>query len=150
MPVTHGDLAAVFAHIVASNGEPVRLALNEEAYWEEEENKVQTSKSKTQWRILVVDDDEEIREYLKQELGIYYKVVTACNGVEAYQIALKQRIDLIISDVVMPEMDGFELLKKTRGNANISHIPFVLLTSQTESDSRLKGWNVGADAYCSD
>lgn len=134
-------------NIVASNGEPVRLALNEEAYWEEEENKVQTSKSKTQWRILVVDDDEEIREYLKQELGIYYKVVTACNGVEAYQIALKQRIDLIISDVVMPEMDGFELLKKTRGNANISHIPFVLLTSQTESDSRLKGWNVGADAF---
>lgn len=67
-------------NIVASNGEPVRLALNEEAYWEEEENKVQTSKSKTQWRILVVDDDEEIREYLKQELGIYYKVVTACNG----------------------------------------------------------------------
>lgn len=62
-------------------------------------------------------------------------MVTACNGVEAYQIALKQRIDLIISDVVMPEMDGFELLKKTRGNANISHTLLLLLTSQTESDS---------------
>lgn len=84
---------------------------------------------------------------MKFELGIYYKVITACNGTEAYQIALSQRVDLIISDVVMPDMDGFELLKRTRGNANISHIPFVLLTSQTEYDSRLKGWNVGADAF---
>lgn len=133
---------------ISSNEEPTRLILSEETCWEEEEeSKSPASKSKTQWRILVVDDDEEIREYLKFELGIYYKVITACNGAEAYQIALSQRVDLIISDVVMPEMDGFELLKRTRGNANISHIPFVLLTSQTEYDSRLKGWNVGADAF---
>lgn len=126
--------------------ESVRLALQEDTYWEEEE-KPQLPKSKTQWRILVVDDDEEMREYLKQELGIYYKVVTACNGSEACQIALKQRIDLIISDVVMPEVDGFELLKKVKSNSNISHIPFILLTSQAEYGSRLKGWNVGADAF---
>lgn len=134
--------------VISSNEEPTRLILSEETCWEEEEeSKSPASKSKTQWRILVVDDDEEIREYLKFELGIYYKVITACNGTEAYQIALSQRVDLIISDVVMPDMDGFELLKRTRGNANISHIPFVLLTSQTEYDSRLKGWNVGADAF---
>lgn len=134
--------------VISSDEEPARLILSEETCWEGEgESKSPASKSKTQWRILVVDDDEEIREYLKLELGIYYKVITACNGVEAYQIALSQRVDLIISDVVMPEMDGFELLKRTRGNANISHIPFVLLTSQTEYDSRLKGWNVGADAF---
>lgn len=134
--------------VISSNEEPTRLILSEETCWEEEEeSKSPASKSKTQWRILVVDDDEEIREYLKLELGVYYKVITACNGVEAYQLALSQRVDLIISDVVMPEMDGFELLKRAKGNANISHIPFVLLTSQTEYDSRLKGWNVGADVF---
>ncbi len=126
--------------------EPLHLALTEENYLEED-NKTQTLKSKTQWRVLVVDDDDEMREYLQQELGGYYKVAAACNGVEAYRIALQQKIDLIISDVVMPDMNGFELLKKARGNANISHIPFILLTSQAEYDNRLKGWNVGADAF---
>lgn len=150
IPLGKGHLTSeeLAEEVMLSGEEPIRLILGEETCWEgEEESKVSMSKSKTQWRILVVDDDEEIREYLKFELGIYYKVRTACNGAEAYQIALNQRIDLIISDVVMPEMDGFELLKKTRGNANVSHIPFVLLTSQAEYDSRLKGWNVGADAF---
>lgn len=127
--------------------QPVRLALKEETYWQEEEDKPQALKSKTQWRILVVDDDEEMREYLKQELGVYYKITAACNGMEAYQTALKQKIDLIVSDVAMPEVDGFELLKRVKGNANISHIPFVLLTSQAEYGNRLKGWNVGADSF---
>lgn len=131
----------------SSNEEPVRLVLKEEIYWEAEGEKIRSVKSKTQWKVLVVDDDEEMREYLKQELGVYYKVITACNGVEAYQAALNQRIDLIISDVVMPEMDGFEFLKMTKGNANISHVPFVLLTTQAEYGNRLKGWNVGADAF---
>lgn len=128
---------------------PVRLALKEDTCWEPNEDKIELVKKCGQCKVLVVDDDEEIREYLKQELGVFYKMVTACNGEEAYQIALQQKIDLIISDVVMPEMDGFELLKKAKTNVNISHIPIILLTSQAEYHNRIKGWNVGADAFVS-
>lgn len=115
--------------------------------WELKEAKDLTHKSKTRNKILIVDDDKEVCEYLQHELGTTYKIQTCNNGTEALSLALQQRIDLIISDVVMPEMDGFELLKKVKSNANISHIPVILLTSQTEADYRLKGWEIGADAF---
>lgn len=142
----HLKTEELFEEADTQDEKPARVVLQEEAY-SEEEGKPQLVKCKTQWRVLVVDDDEEMREYLKQELGAYYKVVTACNGVEASQIALNQPIDLIVSDVIMPEMDGFELLKRVKSNSNINHIPFILLTSQAEYENRLKGWNIGADAF---
>lgn len=142
----HLKVEELFNEADAQEEMTARVVLQERAFWEEKV-KTQLEKCKTQWRILVVDDDEEMRKYLKQELGVYYKVVSACNGIEASQIALNQRIDLIISDVVMPEMDGFDLLKRVKSNFNINHIPFILLTSQTEYENRLRGWNVGADAF---
>ena len=104
-------------------------------------------KSKTYNRVLVVDDDDEVRQYLQHELSEVYKVQTFDNGSDALLYALQQRVNLIISDIVMPEMDGFELLKKIKNNANISHIPVILLTSQTEAENRLKGWETKADAF---
>lgn len=115
--------------------------------WEMKEAKEIARKSKTRNRILIIDDDKEVCEYLQRELGDIYKIQTCNNGSDAYSMALQQRTDLIISDVVMPGMDGFELLKKVKSNANISHIPVILLTSQTEANNRLKGWEVGADAF---
>ena len=115
--------------------------------WELKQAKEITRKSKTYNRILIVDDDKEVCEYLQRKLGDIYKILTCNNGSEALSTALQQRIDLIISDIVMPEMDGFELLKKVKSNANISHIPVILLTSQTEMDNRLKGWEAKADAF---
>lgn len=124
-----------------------RIALETPVYWEEKESNIVESKNKARKKVLVVDDDEEIREYLQRELGHIYKVITGKNGVEALQVLLRQRIDLIVSDVKMPEMDGFTLLKKIRSNNNISHIPVILLTSQVEFQTRMKGWNVGADGF---
>jgi len=108
--------------------------------------KKQAVKSKTRNRILIIDDSEELLLYLKEELDVIYKVITCNNANDGLRIALEQNPDLIISDVVMPEMDGFTLLKKVKTNANISHIPVVLLTSKTEYDNRIKGWDKGADA----
>lgn len=124
-----------------------RIALQTPLYWEEKGTETSTVKNKTRKRVLVVDDDEEVREYLQNELSQLYKVTTANNGAEALQVLLRQRIDLVISDVKMPEMDGFTLLRKIKGNTNISHVPVILLTSQVEFHNRMKGWDVGADGF---
>ena len=109
--------------------------------------KVKTGRSKTRYKVLIVDDDEEVREFLHAELSGTYRVVTCKNGVEGLQIALKQIPDIIVSDVMMPEMDGFTLVKKLKGNTNTNHIPVILLTSKIEHSDRIRGLDKGADAY---
>ncbi|MDH6341877.1 signal transduction histidine kinase/ligand-binding sensor domain-containing protein/DNA-binding response OmpR family regulator [Parabacteroides sp. PFB2-12] len=124
-----------------------RFALERDISYELQEEANNRQKNyKTRQKVLVVDDNEEICLYLQQELSPFYKVVTCDRGAKALQTALEIIPDLIISDVVMPEMDGFELLKRIKTNANISHIPVILLTSRTEYDNRIKGWDKGADA----
>lgn len=108
--------------------------------------KKQSVKSKTRNKVLVIDDSEELLHYLDEELNVLYKVITCNNAIDGLRVALEEKPDLIISDVVMPEMDGFALLKKVKTNGNISHIPVILLTSKTEYDNRIKGWDKGADA----
>lgn len=103
-------------------------------------------KSKTRNRVLIIDDSEELLLYLKEELDVIYKVNTCNNAADGLRMALELKPDLIISDVVMPGIDGFELLRKIKSNANISHIPVILLTSKTEYDNRIMGWDKGADA----
>ena len=132
---------------IVQQSETIRFALETPICWEEKDHPTVAIKNKKRQRILVVDDDEGLQEYIQRELSASYKVVTANNGNEALQILLQERIDLVISDVAMPEMDGFTLLKKIRNNENISHIPVILLTSQVEADSRMMGWNVGADGF---
>ena len=132
---------------IAMQSQTRRLSISPPMSCEEKENTTSTIKNKKRQRVLIVDDDEEIREYLQKELSHTYKVITAENGSEALRILLQQRIDLVISDIMMPETDGFTLLKKIRNNDNISHIPVVLLTSQIEFQNRMKGWNSGADGF---
>lgn len=104
-------------------------------------------KANRQHRVLVVDDDEEIRQYLKRELGNSYKIECAADGEEAYAIALKKQIDLIVSDIMMPKTDGFALLKQIRSNADLAHIPIILLTTSEDFKTRMAGWEKGADGY---
>lgn len=104
-------------------------------------------KSKSKIRVLVVDDDEEIRKYICQELASGYHMIESVNGKEAMTIILNKTPDLIISDVMMPEMDGIELCRKVKQNVNINHIPVILLTARSEEEDRLEGLNTGADAY---
>jgi len=98
-------------------------------------------------RILVVDDNDEIREYLYKELSVYYKVITSINGKEALEVVLKESLDLIISDVKMPVMDGVAFCRKVKKNININHIPVILLTARSHNHDQLEGLDIGADAY---
>ena len=97
--------------------------------------------------ILVVDDDIEIGNYIKSELGSWYKFSYAPNGREALKLLLTQPFDLVVSDVMMPEMDGITLLRSIKSNTNISDIPVILLTSKSEVQYRLEGLKRGADAF---
>ena len=98
-------------------------------------------------KILLVDDDIEICRYLKSELSDWYRFVICNNGKEALKQLLSGDFDLVVSDVVMPEMDGITLLRNIKGNANISHVPVIMLTSKSEISDRLEGIKLGADAY---
>ncbi|MBP1619113.1 MAG: tmoS 12 [Bacteroidetes bacterium] len=116
-------------------------------YLNEKEESATSFKRKTRYKILVIDDEEGIRSYLQNEFKDIYKVVTASDGAQGLQTALAQMPDLIISDVLMPQMDGFTLVKKLRGNSNTRHIPIILLTSKADFEDRMEGLNEGADAY---
>ena len=97
--------------------------------------------------ILIVDDSAEIRRYLEKCLKTGFNILTAANGQEALDIALEQLPDLIITDVVMPQMDGFALLEKIKTDRRSSHIPVIMLTGRVDAESRLKGMQRGANAY---
>jgi len=104
-------------------------------------------KSKTNYRILLVDDEYEIRQYLKDELSGIYKIFECSNGKEALDFILKEKPNLVISDVMMPDMDGITLCKKIKSNININHIPVILLTAKSTDEDKAEGFEIGADAY---
>lgn len=97
--------------------------------------------------ILIVDDNEDILEFLTADLGPQYNVQKARNGSEALEQLTSGRIHLIISDVMMPVMDGFELCKQIKSNLDTCHIPVILLTAKSEFDAKINGLELGADAY---
>jgi DNA-binding response OmpR family regulator/nitrogen-specific signal transduction histidine kinase len=108
---------------------------------------LQKVSSRKDGRILVADDDMDVARYIKLELGTWYNVNIVSNGVYALQALLVDQYDLLISDVMMPEMDGITLLKNVKQNPNISDVPVILLTSQAEVEDRLRGLENGADAF---
>ena len=107
--------------------------------------KVQSSKAV----IAVVEDDAEIAGYLSAQLSRDYDVQTYSNGNEALKGILTTMPVLVISDVMMPVMDGNELCSKLKGNINTNHIPFIMLTAKTSDEYRMQGIELGADAYIS-
>lgn len=97
--------------------------------------------------ILLIDDHEEILEFLKDEFQQKYQVHTARDSKEALQVLMLEPIQLIISDVMMPGMDGFELCRFIKTNIDYSHIPVILLTARNTLQSKIEGLELGADAY---
>ena len=97
--------------------------------------------------VLLVDDNVEIIEYLTQVLSVKYTVKGAPNGSVALQILGQDSVHLIISDIMMPVMNGFELCQTVKSDFNLSHIPLILLTAKKTLDSRINGLELGADAY---
>lgn len=97
--------------------------------------------------ILLVEDNDELRSFLKAVLQKRYVVYEALNGQEGYEIAVEHNPDLIISDVMMPVMNGIELCSKIKNAFETSHIPFLLLSAKSALEARLEGLESGADYY---
>ncbi|SNS06197.1 Signal transduction histidine kinase [Hymenobacter mucosus] len=100
-------------------------------------------------RLLVVEDNEEVRQYLQQLFEAEYTVSTAADGVEGWEKALSELPDFIISDVMMPRSDGLELCQKIKQHPKTTHIPVLLLTARTAETHELEGLGMGADDYMS-
>ena len=109
---------------------------------------VATNQEKYDYTILVVDDQESITQFLHDALKESFKeILTAKDGVEAMKVLQNNRPDAVISDVMMPRMDGYELCRRIKSDLNISHIPVLLLTAKTDEHSIQVGYKTGADAY---
>lgn len=100
-----------------------------------------------QERLLVVDDNPEIVTYLAQSFGHTYHVLTAGDGAEALEVLQDNQVDLIICDVMMPELDGLHFCKRVKQNIQTCHIPIVLLTANSDPSQQLKGLEMGSDDY---
>ncbi len=97
--------------------------------------------------VLLVDDHEEILAFISEDLAEAYQVLTAADGREALDLLQSRQVQLVISDIMMPEIDGFELCKQIKSNFEYSHVPVILLTAKNTLQSRIAGLEVGADAY---
>ena len=97
--------------------------------------------------LLLVDDEEEILDFLERILQTKYAVLKTQNGKEALQALASNAVQLIISDVMMPDMDGFQLCTVIKSNVEHSHIPIILLTAKNTIQSKVQGLELGADAY---
>jgi signal transduction histidine kinase/ligand-binding sensor domain-containing protein/DNA-binding response OmpR family regulator len=98
-------------------------------------------------RVLFVEDNPEMRTFVADRLRKHFAVETADNGMDALQVLPQKRFDLILTDVMMPKMDGLELCKYLKDNMEYSHIPIVMLTARNDLESKIAGLKAGADAY---
>ena len=99
------------------------------------------------YTVLIVEDDPDIRTYLEKELKNNFHTLSAINGVQALDILDKEEVSLVLSDVMMPEMNGFDLCRKIKSDISLSHIPVILLTALSDDNQRMYGIAGGADEY---
>lgn len=99
--------------------------------------------------VLIVEDNKELRNHLKSELSHQFQVKEAANGLLGLKMIKKFYPDIVISDVMMPEMDGFEMCRQAKNDIETSHIPIILLTARSLEEDRIEGYDTGADEYLS-
>lgn len=112
-----------------------------------DENKERNTQLSLSSRILIIEDNEEFLDYLDKALSKTYTILTANNGVQGIEILHDEIVDIIITDLMMPEMDGLEFCKKIKKDISLSHIPIILLTAKTDIHSKISGLESGADVY---
>ena len=123
----------------------VRIPAEASSAAEEAHDKGETDSSRL--RILVVEDNQDIREYLKETLATDYEVYSAADGETGLEQAMRNIPDLIISDIMMPKMDGLELCSRVKKDIRLSHIPVILLTAKDTMEDKSAGYKAGADSY---
>ena len=118
---------------------------------QEEQQTVKKPKEKKEERtkpiVLLVEDHPEMRTFIKEILRPHYRISEATEGIEALEILQKQSIDLVVSDVMMPRLDGFGLLKRIREKAPWQEVPFMLLTARAADEDKLQAFDIGVDDY---
>ena len=134
--------------IAGSEEAPVTMFPSVPAITEKRNDEKTTKpKKKGQGSVLIVEDDRDILHYIASELSPDYHVITATNGKEGLNEALQYLPDIVVSDIVMPEMDGLTLCKLIKTNEKTCHIPVILLTAKTGVEQRIEGLETGADSY---
>lgn len=99
------------------------------------------------YKLMIIEDNDDVREFLDNQLSMHFTVITAVNGVEGLEKVAEEQPDIVICDVMMPEMDGYEFTRRLKGNFETSHIPVILLTAYSSEEHKLKGIQCGADSY---
>jgi CheY-like chemotaxis protein len=120
----------------------IDLGGKEEQLIKEPETTESADTDKTKPCILLVEDNKEILNYLTRELTSTYFVLKDNNGLEALEVLQKENVQIVISDIMMPVMDGIELVKKMKTDVQHSHIPIILLTAKTHLAPKLKDWKL--------
>lgn len=148
------DRGATFFYELPANLQEQEVSCPQHSYLNEllsapEEEKIESGSFNLQgYSLLIVEDKQDLREFLKDALkDKFKKIYQAEDGVEALRMIKQQQPDIIVSDVMMPQMNGYQLCKEIKENLNISHIPVILLTARADSESQLLGYKLGADAY---
>jgi signal transduction histidine kinase/ligand-binding sensor domain-containing protein/DNA-binding response OmpR family regulator len=111
--------------------------------------KINSSENCAKKTIIIVDDNRDVRMYLSGVLSVKYNIVLAKNGVDGFEKAVKYLPQLIVSDVMMPEMDGYAFCEKIKNDVLTCHIPVILLTAKATNDDKVTGYEFGADVYIS-
>jgi signal transduction histidine kinase/ligand-binding sensor domain-containing protein/DNA-binding response OmpR family regulator len=132
---------------VSPKSEPVTSLMEEVPVEENDEVPEEVLKANRRQHIIIVEDDAEIRGFLESELSHDYDITTCDNGKAGLSEVFKMIPDLVISDVMMPEMDGNTMCSKIKSSPTTSHIPVILLTAKSRDEDRLEGLETGADAY---
>jgi len=101
----------------------------------------------TKHTILYAEDNQEMAKYIKKEMSSLFTVITKANGLEAWKYIENHYPDIVISDLMMPEMDGISLCKAVKNNNETNHIPVILLTALSDEQAKIEAYNAGADAY---
>ncbi|KOS08344.1 histidine kinase [Flavobacterium akiainvivens] len=142
-----GSIFSVRLPIIETPAEVIYNIPDEEDEAEDIEDFADTEETATLPVLLMVDDNIDFCELIADSLSSYYTVLTAHNGFEALEKLQENDINLVISDVMMPEMDGIELCRRIKTNIEWSHIPVLLLTARTAEEYKIEGLEIGADDY---
>jgi DNA-binding response OmpR family regulator len=143
-----------FGEAVAEDGRPESLfvlasdfLLSERTEVKKPENEPKIKSGENERILLIAEDNDDLRAYIRSVFDDAYRVIEAVDGKEGFGLAIKYIPDIVISDLMMPEMDGFELCQALKTNEKTSHIPVVMLTAKATTQDRIEGFETGADDY---
>lgn len=137
----------ILFHLTLPVGETDKAVSETERELGKREPGINVEKTVAAYTILLVDDDVELLRFEEKFLSSHYHIKTAENGMQALEILREENVSLIVSDIMMPEMDGLELTKRVKLDIEFSHIPVILLTAKVNVESKVQGFETGADAY---